>query len=474
MKRFIKYMAAGVLALGFASCNQDHVPDWTPTTPAEFDKTEMSIAEGQTVPSATSELRVTYAKPIVLNQAASITLNDSPVSASVKENVLTISLSLASNTKYTIKVPGNAVAGIGTETFAPGFTLNFSTEGIATDYQPLSNPNAMEQARKVYEYLISVNGTKILSGAMANVNNNNDFADWLLEITGKYPAITGYDFIHLPESTPGGWVDYEDTAPAEGQWQNNGLVSYMWHWRVPTSKEAWESKDTSKYGCRVPGDGVDEPTDFDIREALREGTWENQCILADIDRVAIIFKQLEAKGIPVIWRPLHEAAGSYQYGAWFWWGRYGSTYTTQLWKLMRDRLENHHGLKNLIWVWTAQYEAGHESEMFASYPGNDFVDFVGTDIYASDDNSQMAAYNALNAMVEGKRMVTISETGLIQNPEKCIADGAKWSWFNLWYTYDIFKNPAAETDDFGNTPESLRAVFNSPYVINRDQMPSLK
>ena len=47
------------------------------------------------------------------------------------------------------------------------------------------------------------------------------------------------------------------------------------------------------------------------------------------------------------------------------------------------------------------------------------------------------------------------------------------SWFNLWYTYDIHKT-GADTDGFGNTAASLRAVMESPYVITRDQMPSLK
>ena len=111
--------------------------------------------------------------------------------------------------------------------------------------------------------------------------------------------------------------------------------------------------------------------------------------------------------------------------------------------------------------------------MAASYPGNDFCDIVGTDIYADNDGSQKSAYDALVAMTGGKRLVTISETGLIQNPDKCFADGANWSWFNLWYTYDQHVS-GGTTDGFGNTAESLKAVFDSEYVINRDQMPSFK
>lgn len=308
---------------------------------------------------------------------------------------------------------------------------------------------------------------------MANVNNNNDFAAWVKEKTGKDVAVTGYDFIHLPESGQS-WIDYNDITPAETQWNANGLVSYMWHWRVPADEQAWKDSDFTRYGCRTPGDDVEDPVDFDIERALQEGTWEHEFIIQDLAKVASVLKLLQDKGIPVIWRPLHEAAGDYEYNnPWFWWGAKGGEATKQLWRLMYDQLVNVHGCNNLIWVWTAQYKAGYEDRMTADYPGNDVVDIIGTDIYANDDNSQVAAYEALMALGEGKKLVTISETGLIQNPDKCFADGAYWSWFNLWYTYDLH-NTGGDKDGFGNTAESLKAVMGSGYVINRDAMPSLK
>jgi hypothetical protein len=76
-------------------------------------------------------------------------------------------------------------------------------------------------------------------------------------------------------------------------------------------------------------------------------------------------------------------------------------------------------------------------------------------------------------MTGGKKLITLSETGLVQNPDKCITEGAAWSYFMIWYTNDIHKT-SDTTDGFGNTAASLKSVFNSSYVINRDQMPSLK
>lgn len=456
------------------SCDDDHEPDWTETAPVDFAMVSSSIADNSVVDVQTYLASFTYDAPIVINPSVDITLNGEPLMTELlDEKTLQVRFSLRAGRSYTLEIPTRAIAGVGTKTFAPGVTVKFSTPAIATNFGPLCNPSATPQAKNVYDFLVQNHGVKILSGAMANVNNNNDFAGWIKKVSGKDVAITGYDFIHLPESGQS-WIDYSDITPAKTQWENNGLVSYMWHWRVPDSEQAWRDGDFSKYGARTPADDVEDPTSFDIREALKVGTWQHDFIIADIDKVAEHLKLLQEAGIPVIWRPLHEAAGSYKYNnAWFWWGRYGDQYTKELWVMMYNRLVNLHGLNNLIWVWTAQYEEGYTDQMNASYPGNNYVDIVGTDIYADNDDAQYDAYEALLDMTQGTKLVTISETGRIQNPDKCIADGADWSWFMLWYTYDQHLN-GGDTDGFGNTTASIKAVLESPYVINRDDMPSLK
>lgn len=467
-------MAALALCAGFTACSDDDNdgPVW-----GEDPKlVSSSVADGAVVDPSVKSVSLVYNREIVINSNGPILVNGNAVNATYGDDNYTVKVpvSLAFGNTYTIEVPANGIAVRAEARFAPAVKISFITGAApVSPVLDLSNTNATEQARKVYDYLVQQNGKKILSGAMANVNNNNLFADWINSVTGKYPAITGYDFIHLQESGQN-WIDYSDITPAKTQWDNNGLVTYMWHWRVPTDKAAYDAKDYDKYGYNVPGKDVENPTEFDIREALKEGTWQNEVLLADIDKVSGYLKQLQDAGIAVLWRPLHEAAGSYKYnGAWFWWGRYGDQYTKQLWQLMYDRMVKTHGLNNLIWVWTAQYEAGFEGQMGASYPGNEYVDIVGTDIYADDDASQVAAYSAINSMVGGQRLVTISETGLVQNPDKCLTDGAKWSYFMIWYTYDQHQS-GNTTDGFGNTAESLRAVFNSANVINRSDLPSFK
>ena len=53
-----------------------------------------------------------------------------------------------------------------------------------------------------------------------------------------------------------------------------------------------------------------------------------------LEKIAGYLKLLQEAGIPVIWRPLHEAAGNtytYNTGAWFWWGADGAQAYKDLW-----------------------------------------------------------------------------------------------------------------------------------------------
>lgn len=344
-----------------------------------------------------------------------------------------------------------------------------------TSIGEMSNESASAVTQKVYDFLVENYGRKILSGAMANVDNNNDFASWVTIQAAKHPAINGYDFIQLDQSRPGGWVDYDNISSALEHWENNGLVSYMWHWRVPLDHDAYIKKDSSRYAFYSSGySGNTLKTDFDIERALTPGTWENECIMADIDRVAAILGKLRAAGVPVIWRPLHEAAGSYRYSkSWFWWGAKGGKFTIKLWRLLYDRLVRHHKLDNLIWVWTAQHEKGYENNMKEDYPGNDCVDIIGADIYSDKSASHAETYKTLVELGEGKRLVALSETGRLPSPEKCASDKAMWSWFMLWYTFDIHRTQSTK-DAFGNTSAEIMSVFGNSHVMNREDLPSFK
>jgi mannan endo-1,4-beta-mannosidase len=186
-------------------------------------------------------------------------------------------------------------------------------------------------------------------------------------------------------------------------------------------------------------------------------------------------KLLRDKNIPVVWRPLHEAAGNiYEYSggtAWFWWGADGADAFKNLWKYMFDYFEAE-GLNNLIWVWTTQTKDN------AYYPGDDYVDIIGRDIYNLSDVSKITAQFLTVQQTYPNKMITLSEFGNLPFISKQWADGAKWSYFMPWYDYERTNNTSEV--DFANTDHEhanaawWQDAFGQSYVLTRDQMPSLK
>ena len=408
--------------------------------------------------------------------------------------VLTVEISgldQNSGKEYTVVVPEGAVLGF-RENQEPAaevrirFTMKYVEPYVPSTLDPvktLVNPNASQQAKNVYGFLLEQSGKKTLSGVQSSHSNTNDYVDAVYKAIGKHPALAGYDFIFLQYSpTPEGWSwvrDYNDISAPKAQWAANGLVNYMWHWNVPDSEAAWKNA-TDNYNF----DGYNfysDKTSFDIKEALKEGTWQNRFIMNDIAEVAGYLKLLQAENIPVIWRPLHEAAGNYDLygpnGAWFWWGRGGAEPCKQLWRLLYDQLVNVHGLNNLIWVWTVDVAKGAEDQYLDWYPGDEYVDIVGVDIYAADTEAKTRQYQALVDLTKGKKLVTVSECGNIPDPSKCMEAGNRWSWFMVWPTSDENGNILLNTSDQNfklNTLDYWKKVMGNKYVITREAMPSLK
>ncbi|MGE5518517.1 MAG: glycosyl hydrolase [Candidatus Dadabacteria bacterium] len=303
----------------------------------------------------------------------------------------------------------------------------------------LVTPNATAQANNLYKFLKDNYGKKILSGVMTLASF--DETNWLKSNTGKEPAIVGLDFMHCNR----GYTWYDNDEPirdAKTYWDKNGIPVFVWHWRDPSRKteEFYSNKTT-----------------FDVSKIYDTTSSEYKAMISDIDFVGGQLKKLQAQNVPVIWRPLHEAAGG-----WFWWGAKGAGPCKQLYQVMFNRLVNYHGLRNLIWVWTR--EPGDEGW----YPGDEYVDIVGRDIYKQGDHSsQINEFNFLNNLYGTKKIITLSECGSIPDVDNLVLDGASWSWFMPWYG-EYTRNST------NNSLDLWKKMFASSYVITLDEMPSLK
>lgn len=328
------------------------------------------------------------------------------------------------------------------------------------------------EAVKLLEYIKEIAGKQMLTGVMANVNWNLNEATWVYKHVGKWPAINGFDYLHFIYSQKDGWIDYENTTVVEQWWNDGGIVSAMWHWNVLAN-------DGVNYTC-TPGAQNDKThTNFDIRKIEDEHSAEYKQMVKDIDQIAGYLTLLRDKNIPVLWRPLHEAAGNYYFfeewggTAWFWWGYHGAEPFKKLWRLMHDRFTKIHGLNNLIWVWT--YEPKGYDDW---YPGDDYVDITGSDLYNVKSSADMADRFQVMREHFGRYPVTLSECGSVAKISEQWNAGARWAYFMTWYDYNRTKDMTSP--DFNQTThehadiEWWRDVFNCPFTLSRDRLPNLK
>lgn len=573
MKSLKYILAASVVAMTLTGCDDDD--SYGKLDGLEMVNRTVSIADGATVRATSlNEIILTYNNIAAVNPSLSATLNGEAVTATANGMEVILDVTLKPYTDYTLEVPAGLVyRADDANVTAPALTVTFNTNtGLDKSKlrSSLHNPNATKEAKNLYAYLLDNYGEKQLSGAMGQVAWSTEYYDLVAKNAGHDPAIIGFDYIHLA-SSPSNWIDYGDISPVKNAWDNNNIISLMWHWNVPAgggsttvstaevvmpgdwsgflqltdeaSLAIWatasvgdivkvSTKDVAagaQGSCKgsdwagiadgyeyfdISGDyqmpitaeildklqngglilsghdytvtGVtlekaggelNARNDFDAEAALTPGTWQHDVFEADLAKVAGYLKLLQDANIPVLWRPFHEAAGDYTWGAWFWWGYKGVDVTKRLWVYMHDKFTNEYGLNNLIWVWTVQIsDAGALASVDtakAAYPGDNYVDIVGTDLY--EDTPLLVCtdkFELVNQVVDSKLMVALTECGNLLDPDGSYQEGSLWSYFMRWYDMDENGNVGFNGPD--DTVENWQTVLNSPYVINRDGVPSLK
>ena len=197
--------------------------------------------------------------------------------------------------------------------------------------------------------------------------------------------------------------------------------------------------------------------EFDAANATLEGTWENEVFKVDLAECAGYLKLLQDRNIPVIWRPLHEAAGG-----WFWWGKDAASFK-KLWIAMFDYFRQE-GVNNLIWVWTTEI---NDADW---YPGDAYVDIIGRDLYGNSAADCASQYETIAGQY-GHKMVALTECGYSTYTSSGIgriseqwAQGARWTWFMPWYDSDA-------STTFHADRAWWQDAMSQEYVISRDELP---
>lgn len=191
------------------------------------------------------------------------------------------------------------------------------------------------------------------------------------DVTGDYPAVMGFEMggIELDHAVNLDSVPFDKMRSfIRDAYQHGCVITISWHLNNPlTGKSAWD------------------PSPKETIESILPGGEKNELYNSWLDKVATFFQSLKGSNgefIPVIFRPFHELNGS-----WFWWGGKNCTPAEiiQLYQYTEKYLKEVKNVHHLLYAFNTDkfYSA---TEFLERYPGDDYADIIGFDIYQRGSN----------------------------------------------------------------------------------------
>ena len=236
------------------------------------------------------------------------------------------------------------------------------------------------------------------------------------EVVGDFPVVYGFDIskIELDHSKNIDGVPFDAMRELiVDAYRKGGIITISWHADNPIS--GGDSWDKTPAVIDIIGNGS-QIKKYDI--------W--------IGRVAQFLGSLTYQGrkIPIIFRPFHEMNGD-----WFWWGKpnCSSVEYVQLWRKTVRLLRDEHNLHNLIYAYSPNTLI-QEEDYLEYYPGDNYVDILGIDIYDFNnaEGYMASVVNNLKVLKDiattKNKLYAFTETGL-----ETISQ-------NNWFTQVLYPN----------------------------------
>ncbi|MBX2953307.1 MAG: beta-mannosidase [Leadbetterella sp.] len=283
--------------------------------------------------------------------------------------------------------------------------------------QELMDSKSSQLTHTLYTKLAAQQGKKIMIGhqdatAYGIAWRNEPCQSDIKKVTGQFPAVYGWDMGHL-ELGDSLNIDHIPFAAIRQMmidgYNRGGVNTVSWHLKNPfTGGSSWDVSSDKVVRSILPGG--------EKHELYK--TW--------LDRLAHFFKSVKnvnGEPIPILFRPFHEHSGS-----WFWWGRNLCTPEDYkaLWHFTVSYLKDVQNVHHLIYVYSPDF-VSTEKDYFERFPGNEYVDILGLDLYHRgggetaqkyiSDVSRILKFLAGYAEKHGK-LYTFSETGAEGIPMK--------------------------------------------------------
>jgi len=302
--------------------------------------------------------------------------------------------------------------------------------------EPVS-PGASPEAKALLTQLAAATGQFILSGQENDPASPAAATAAVVHAIGKQPAIYASDLTSAQSSKA-------IVAEAIRAHAAHADVSLSWHPARPTDD--------------APPTAKNQLTDYEWNDLLTPGTALNQRWLQQVDSTAETLRALEKAGIAVLWNPIPESNGAN-----FWWaGRKGIHGSAELYRQLFNRLVNHDGLHNLVWVWEAAAPEfrpvpgnppgpGAVSDFFPGYLVTDVLEIRLPQLSTRFPASRLLSQIALD------KPIGVELSGDLPAPA-ALTQNSGFAWF--------LAAPPAATADSATRADALRTLYGDPHILS--------
>jgi len=309
---------------------------------------------------------------------------------------------------------------------------------LKPDAEPVS-PDPAPEARALLARLLTAPGMAVLSGQQNDPAAPAAATAAVTQAAGKSPAIDATDLPSGPASADAMKAVIEQAKAAH---KAGAVIALSWRPTRPT-----DNAEVNAHG------GL---TDFEWNDLLTPGSALNTLWAAQVDEAAEHLKELQKAGIAVLWNPYPESNGKG-----FWWaGRKGVRGSAELDRMLFDRMTNHDGLHNLIWIWepaAPSFTSTDVGPFSDSFPGLLYTDALQISLRSASPRFRMDGMLAQFAL--GKP-IGVRFTGPPPAPD-AVAGHSSWSWFIL----DQATTPAAPPPDPAHD-QALRTLYGDPHIAS--------
>lgn len=246
-----------------------------------------------------------------------------------------------------------------------------STQSLDISDVQLADETATPGTKFLYKKIKSIaqNGIAIghqdatAYGIGWKASEQEPFKNDMFSVVQKNPVVHGWDVGHIELNHEFNLDTVSFSLMKEKIKKTDelgGITTISWHLDNPVSNgSSWDTTPA-------------------VTEILKGGSQRDKYLIW-VKRLSIFFKSLrDTKGdpIPVVFRPYHEMNGG-----WFWWGA-GNCTVTAYKMLYQDlvTLLKQNGVHNLLYAYSPN-TLNTSTEYTLFYPGDEYVDILGIDIY---------------------------------------------------------------------------------------------